>query len=256
MSNSIRSASVTRLDASRTSRETRSPCSPGWDRPALVVVNHRPAEVVGVVANARWNTLGTPQPAWEGGPQVYRLFHAATSPGGAIAFRSSGMPISQAMATIRRVVTEFDRSVPVSQPRTLEGNVAEYLGPRRLLLETLGWLSALALAAVGLYGVVAYGVASRSKDLSLRIALEARAGRVHLLILREVAKLAGLGVIIGIPLAVALGKAIAARLYGVTALDLVSLAVAITVLLATALVAGWAPARRAARINPMAELRT
>ncbi len=254
---------------------------PGLHRSALVVVNQalarrlfgdadpigrlvtyrgdpRPAQVIGVAADARWNTLLEPQAAWEGGPQVYQLFHASTSPGGPVAFKANGIPLGHALVTVRGAAIELDRSVPVSEARTLESNLAQYLGPRRLLLKTLGWLSALALglAAVGLYGVVAYGVASRSKDLSIRIALGAPARRVHLLILREAAGLAGLGVIIGIPLAVALGRAIAARLYGVTAVDPASLALAIAVLLAAALAAGWAPAQRAARIDPMTELRS
>lgn len=224
----------------------------------LVVGNPdpRPFEVVGVVAESRWNTLGEVRQAWEGGPHVYRLYHTTTSPGGQVIVRSRE-PSGRLLATVQRVAAALDRSVPVANARMLEDNIAEYLAPRRLLFKVLTWLAVLglAIAAVGLYGVVAYGVTSRTRELGIRMALGARSGRVLTSVLREGCGLAALGVVAGVLPALILGRVLASSLVGVSALDPAALLAAAGTLFATALLASWIPARRAAGLQPASALR-
>ncbi len=122
------------------------------------------------------------------------------------------------------------------------------------LVVSLGLLG-LALAAVGLYGVLAFMVSRRSPEIGIRMALGARRGNVLILVLRRGITLAGLGAAIGLPIALATGQVLRGFLYGVSPLDPLSIVVSMMVLLAAALLACYIPARRAARIDPMAALR-
>ena len=111
------------------------------------------------------------------------------------------------------------------------------------------------LAAIGLYGVMSYSVARRTREIGIRMALGAERSSVLWLVLREVALMVLVGVAIGVPLAVALSRIVQSQLFALSANDPIALAGAAIVLVAVALVAGYLPARRATRIDPMLALR-
>jgi ABC-type antimicrobial peptide transport system permease subunit len=123
------------------------------------------------------------------------------------------------------------------------------------LFGTFGAL-ALGLAAVGLYGVKAYSVARRTREIGIRMALGARRSAVQNMILREGAAMLAAGLVLGLLLALATGRILSSILYGVGALDPIAFTIAPIVLAAAGLLATWLPARRATRISPMAALRT
>jgi ABC-type antimicrobial peptide transport system permease subunit len=111
------------------------------------------------------------------------------------------------------------------------------------------------LAVIGLYGVMAYTVARRTREIGVRMALGAVPGDVVWLVMREVLLLVGSGIVLGLLAAAALGRLIASQLYGVTATDPLTIVGAAALLLFVALVAGYLPARRATRVNPVLALR-
>jgi ABC-type antimicrobial peptide transport system permease subunit len=111
------------------------------------------------------------------------------------------------------------------------------------------------LAAIGLYGVMSYSVARRTREIGIRMALGAERGSVLWLVLREVALMVGVGLAVGIPLAFALSRIVQSQLFALSAHDPIALAGAAAVLALVALVAGYLPARRATRVDPMLALR-
>jgi ABC-type antimicrobial peptide transport system permease subunit len=111
------------------------------------------------------------------------------------------------------------------------------------------------LAAIGLYGLVSYTVVRRTREIGIRVALGADRGRVLGLVLREVAAMAGLGIALGLPAAWALSRVVEAQLYGLSATDPLTMVLATAGLAGTALLAGYFPARRATRVDPMVALR-
>jgi ABC-type antimicrobial peptide transport system permease subunit len=114
---------------------------------------------------------------------------------------------------------------------------------------------ALALACVGIYGIMAYSVAQRTNEIGIRLALGAQPGQVRSMILRESTWLTSVGIIVGIGAALGLTRLVKSMLYGVTPNDPVTLGAGVALLLAIALVAAWIPARRAASVQPMEALR-
>jgi ABC-type antimicrobial peptide transport system permease subunit len=114
---------------------------------------------------------------------------------------------------------------------------------------------ATALAALGLYGVLAYSVAQRSREIGLRVALGAATGRIRGMVLRQVAGMAVIGIVVGAIAAAVLGRTAQSLLFGVEAGDPLMLAAAVVVLAAVTLSAAYIPARRAARVDPMSVLR-
>ena len=123
-----------------------------------------------------------------------------------------------------------------------------------VLSAAFGLLATL-LAAIGLYGVMSYAVTMRTREIGLRVALGADRRAVLMLVLREVAVLAALGIAIGLPGGYGLGKVVESQLFGLNARDPLTFAVATLALVATAFVAGLIPAMRAARVDPMTALR-
>jgi putative ABC transport system permease protein len=170
--------------------------------------------------------------------------------------RTAGEPRA-AERLVRGAVGELDGLLPVYDVRTMEETVAASLANQEFMLVLLGAFAALALvlASVGIYGVMAYSVANRTREIGIRLALGAPVAKVVGLVVRDGSKLAGLGLGIGLVAAVAASRALGSLLYAVPALDPVTyLAVAVG-LSGVALLASYVPARRAVRVDPAVTLR-
>jgi len=158
---------------------------------------------------------------------------------------------------VRRAVAEIDRNVPVAEMRTQEEQIRQTLGMERLfatLVGSFGLIAAL-LAAIGLYGVMAYAVTQRTTEIGIRLALGAGRGDVQRMMLRDSMLMVAIGMVAGIHAALALTRLLREMLYGVAPTDPLSFIVAGVLMLAVAAAAAWFPARRAARVDPMRALR-
>lgn len=208
-------------------------------------------EIVGVSRNHKVRSLGEE-------PRPYIHFPRSQNPSRRtdIIVRTSGLAES-VLPTIRREILAMEPEIVFTEEGTAAEVVELTLVPTRLGARLLGAFGALALllAAVGLYGVIAYAVARRTHEVGLRMALGATAPAVLKMILRQGMVLAILGVGVGAVLAALLARVLQALLYGVSSLDPVSYGVAAIVLLVVALAANLIPAWRASRISPMAALR-
>lgn len=158
---------------------------------------------------------------------------------------------------MRASVAKFDQSVPAYNMRTVGRQLDQTLMTERLIASLAAGFGALAtlLAAIGLYGVMAFVVVRRTKEIGVRMALGAERSSVLWLVLKEVMLLVGIGLAIGLPLALFLGRYVSSQLYGVTANDPTVAGVVVILLIAVSALAGVIPARRAASIDPMIALR-
>jgi predicted permease len=172
--------------------------------------------------------------------------------------RSSAAAAPALPALAREAVQRVDRGLPVFAMTTLATTVDESLAVERMLalLSTLFGALATTLAAVGLYGLMSYTVARRTREIGIRIALGAARPDVLGLVLRDVALLTAIGIAVGLPGAYAIGRAAESRLFGLSPLDPWSLALAASLLASVSLAAGYLPARRAAATQPLLALRT
>jgi len=170
--------------------------------------------------------------------------------------KTAGNPISL-VPLLRTEVLAIDKDQPLANPRTLESVISDSVGERRfqmMLLSAFGAI-ALLLASVGIYGVVAYSVAQRSKEIGIRMALGAQGSSVLKMVVGSGLRLALLGVGIGLVGAFAVTQALQRTLYGVSATDPLTFAAVSGLLLGIAALASWAPALRATRVDPMVSLR-
>jgi ABC-type antimicrobial peptide transport system permease subunit len=172
------------------------------------------------------------------------------------ALRTSGDPLLY-VNSVREIVRQADARVPVSEVRTQAADIAQTINREITFAELCSGFAILALviAAVGLYGTVSYDVARRTGEIGIRIALGAERGGVVRMVLREVLVLAAWGLALGMAAALATSRFVASFLYGTKANDPPTLALAVTTLLGAALLAGYAPARKASRIDPVIALR-
>jgi len=208
-------------------------------------------EIVGVVGDVRQRGL-----ADDAKPCVYRPQSFGFWGGESLVIRTSSSPLSLAEAA-RKAVLEVDPAQPVVAVRTLEQVVGASIAQRRFVLMLLGGFAggALLLTAIGLYGVIAYAVSRRTREIGIRMALGATRRSVLGLVLGGGIKLAVLGVAVGVVGALALSRALATLLYEVRPTDPLTFAEVSLILLLVALLACWLPARRAARVDPMEALR-
>jgi len=162
------------------------------------------------------------------------------------------------LTAVRREVATVAPTWMIERPRTLAEHIGASLLPQRIAAGILGSFGvvALLLAAVGLYGVVAFAVAQRTREIGIRVALGAQSSEVLRLMLRQGMTLAGIGLLVGLPLAIGAGKLVSGFLLGSGAADpLVFIVAAVTLGLVT-LVASYVPARRASRVDPIVALRS
>jgi predicted permease len=158
---------------------------------------------------------------------------------------------------IEELVRRHDPELPVVGYVTIDEQIDRLLRPERLVasLSLLFGLLATGLGAIGLYGVMAFSVARRRREIGVRMALGADGGNVLRMILRDAGSIAAVGICLGVVLSFALGRYVESQLYEISGGDLATLGGACGVLVAVALVSGWLPARRASRVNPMVALR-
>lgn len=209
-------------------------------------------EVIGVVKDIKYTTLRDPIPI-----QMFLPYLANRQVAGMTMYVRSSMDANQLFAAIRAQTRQLDPNLPVYDMRTVEQQLANSLLVERLIASLSSVFGALAtlLATIGLYGVMAYTVARRTREIGIRVALGALTGDVVWLVMREVLLLVGIGVVMGFGAAMALTHFVKNQLYGVSSLDPITL-VAATVGLATiACLAGFVPALRASRVDAMHALR-
>jgi ABC-type antimicrobial peptide transport system permease subunit len=170
--------------------------------------------------------------------------------------RTVGNP-AKTTAAIRREVQSVDANVPIYKVRTLEAQLDESLSQERLVATLSSWFGAFALllASIGLYGVLDYSITRRTNEIGLRMALGAERGGVIWMVLREALLLVGMGVAIGVPLALALARSVSSLLYGLKPTDSLTISAAVVLLFAVAATASYLPARRTSRVDPMVALR-
>ena len=208
--------------------------------------------IVGVVGNIRYRGLDT-----DVQPTLYTSFAQTPFPWLYMMVRTSGDGTAL-MQSIRRVTREVDPALIAAEVRPMRDIVTRTVAePRFSMLLLSGFAAlALALAAVGIYGVIAYSVAQRTQEIGVRMALGAARGDVLRMVMREGAAVAGFGLVLGLACSALLVRLMTELLVGIAPRDPATFAAAAAVLLFVALVASYFPARRAARVDPMAALRS
>ena len=207
--------------------------------------------IVGVVEDARYRNVRDTPPTMAYHPVEFD----ETEIIGDIEMRTAAAPGTLAQ-TVRAALTEVEPRLPVTEIVPFEERVSRDLSQDRLIAElasAFGTL-ALALACLGLYGTISYGISRRVAELGLRMALGADRGSVLRMIMKEALVLVALGGLVGLPLAFAAARGVGAMLYGVPPADLVSFAAGSLALVAVAAGSAYVPAYRASRISPMAAL--
>ena len=211
------------------------------------------AAIVGVVGDIKHTDLRTPL-----GPAVYMPYLQQKHPNGVAVYVQTTAPPQTVLAAIRHTVHQLDPTLVVDRLRTMETQVNLSASEERALaFLALGFAGlALLLAAVGLYGVLAYSTEQRTREIGVRLALGAPRTGVILLVVREMAVIASVAIAVALPCVVALARLFKSQLYGVTIFDPATLlgAVALTVIMLS--LASALPARRAAVVEPMQALRT
>jgi putative ABC transport system permease protein len=210
-----------------------------------------PTEIIGVVGDVRFQDVtAAPRPTtyW---PHPQLAYSSMT-----LTIRSAADPTSLAPA-VERAIRTIDKDQPVSDVRTMTQWVAKSLAQARFssMLLTIFAALALTLAAIGIYGVMSYAVSQRTSEIGIRLALGAEGRDILAMIVGNAARLAGLGLAIGVALALALNRVVASLLYETSGTDPLTFSAVVCVLGLVALAASLIPARRASRIPPVDALR-
>ncbi|HEY1949093.1 MAG TPA: FtsX-like permease family protein [Bryobacteraceae bacterium] len=210
-------------------------------------------QVVGVAKNARTQSLrGEVEPRYFVAAE--QDLSSAKYPNFLIRTATETGPL---MAAVRKSIQRVDATLPILSARSIEEQISPLTAQDRSTaqLAVVFGSVALALAAIGLYGVLSYGIVRRTGEIAVRIAVGAQPGRVILMILGETVGLIVAGLAVGAGLAYAASRLLNSRLYGVAPQDPLTLAFATMLLLCVAFSAAYLPARRASRLDPMAALR-
>jgi predicted permease len=216
-------------------------------------------EIVGVVKNALYENMreGTTQDN-----QTPRFAYTPYQQGDeldemTVYVRVSGSAAAAVPERIRHTMREVDARVPVQQMQRLQRTVEDALFNERMLalLSTMFGLLATGLASVGLYGVMSYVVSRRTREIGIRIALGAERGTVIGMVLSEVARLTVAGIALGVSVALSLSQLVRSQLFGISPVDPLTIAVAAVTLALVAMLAGYIPAKRASRVQPIVALR-
>jgi predicted permease len=208
-------------------------------------------EIVGVVRDAKYFNI---REAVE--PMIYVPVWRFGSGSEELCIRSNGRP-EQLIASVRHETANIDPAIPLLQTLTLEEQFDNTIAQERVVTTLCSFFGVLAvlLAAIGLYGVMAHSVTRRYREIGIRMALGARSGAVLRLVFRDTALMIGIGACIGLPAAFALTHLVKSFLYGLTPQDPLSIVLATVGLMSVTALAGFIPARRATRVDPMVALR-
>ena len=213
-------------------------------------------EIVGVVPNARFRDLTTDITAGGAEPDVFFPYAQRTDRDIAIAVRAaSGRPVT--LGALQQAVAELDAGLPLYAVRTLEDTVAQQTATSRFgsAVLTIFSAGALLLAAIGLYGLIAYVIGLSRREIAVRMALGADVRRIVLLIVRNGLALVGMGVAIGVIGALIAGRSLRSQLFETAAMDPAVYTAVAALLVSVTVIATLLPARGAARVNPQAALR-
>jgi ABC-type antimicrobial peptide transport system permease subunit len=208
-------------------------------------------EVVGVIKDVRFMALDKPAE-----PEIYRPLAQTFMFPMAFAVRTSGDP-AQVASAVRQAAFAVDPMIAVAEMQPLTTLIAGSLGRPRLLALLLSVFAAvgLALGAIGVYGVVAYRARQQEREFGIRLALGAAPQRIAQGVVRQGATYAGIGLLIGVPVALALSRLMESVLYGVTTHDPLTFTVLPLSIVVATLLACAVPARRASRVNPVTTMR-
>ncbi|MGH9597451.1 MAG: ABC transporter permease, partial [Edaphobacter sp.] len=208
--------------------------------------------IVGVTRDAKHMNLSSPAKA-----TLYTPLRQQKSLGQLYFYLRTATPPEQTFAMVRQEMKQIDPGLAVDAMRTMDDQIETTLSNERMieLLAISFGLLATILAGVGLYGVLAYSTAQRTREIGIRIALGSSRLEISRLVLMDVLRLAGVGVVVAIPCAVLLGKLVRSQLFGVSTADPVILGGVVLLIAAVALVAAILPARRATTVDPTTALR-
>ncbi len=213
---------------------------------------HTDMEIIGVVKDIKYTNLRDEIPI-----QAYVPYMNSPYLGGmTIYVRTAGEP-NQLMSSVRAKMRELDANVPIYAMRTMDEQISNSLSTERMIasLSTVFGFVATVLAIIGLYGVMSYSVAQRTREIGIRMALGAEQGKVVGMVMREVVTLIAIGVGVGVPAALVVTRVVKSQLYGLEAHDPWTLGLATGLLAMVACAAGYVPALRASRVDPMKALR-
>ena len=209
-------------------------------------------EIIGVVKDIKYTNLRDEIP-----PQAYLPYMADRYIGGMTIYVRTVADPALLMSSIRAKLRDLDPNIPIASMRTTEVQINNSLSTERMIASlsaVFGFLATL-LAVIGLYGVMAYTVAQRTREVGIRMALGAAQGNVIWMIMREVLILIAIGVAAGVPASLALTKLVESQLFGLSPHDPATLVFATVALAFVASAAGYVPALRASRLDPMKALR-
>lgn len=208
--------------------------------------------IVGVVGGIKHSDLRT-----DIGPAVYRAYFQQSHPGGVKIYLRTASSPEMVESAVRRTVHQLDGGLVVADMRTMETQVASSASDERALAYLAAGFACLALllAAVGLYGVLAYSTEQRTREIGVRLALGAQRSGVVMLVVREMALIAAIATATGLPSVVALARLFRSQLYGVTTFDPLTLSATVLLTAAMVTMAAALPARRAATVEPVRALR-
>jgi putative ABC transport system permease protein len=226
---------------------------PGKDPIGQQIVTYRgPWQVVGVVADTRDGGADSPTPA-----MAFFSVYQSTQRFMDWSLEAS-VPLSTLVGPVRDAVRAVDPNVPVSDVMSMDALIEESLGGNLIMAKIMAALAviALVLALGGVYGVMAYTVSQRTREVGIRLSLGAQRGDVMAMVVRQGGTLALLGVVIGTGVALGVTRGLARFLFGVSPFDLVTFASVAGVLLLAGVLATLLPARRATRVDPVEALRT
>jgi predicted permease len=209
-------------------------------------------EIIGVVRDTKYESMRDEVPE-----EVYRPYRQMDFVDGMMTYVRTSRPSEQIFPNIRQLVNNMDPNLPITAMRTLEVQKENSLVTERMVatLATGFGILATLLAAIGLYGVMAYMVAQRTREIGVRMALGAERTDVVWLIMKEVLVLAAAGVGLGLPASWSLTRFAKSQLYGIQPTDALSIALAVCGIALVAIASGYIPARRATLIDPMRALR-
>jgi predicted permease len=210
------------------------------------------AQVIGVIADVRESSAED-----NAGAQMYLPATRQFGPEGAYLVLRSKVPPAALATTVMRTLREINPEQPATQFKPIQGLVDHATSPRRFFVLLVGIFASLGLllASLGIYGVISYGVSRRTQEIGIRMALGATQTRVQLDVIGKTLRLALVGISVGVIASLAVARLIASLLFQMTPTDPVTFAGMAFLLGAVAFVAGYLPARRAARIHPMEALR-